>query len=62
MMKTYLTEEELQRLEREAATWVSSPAGKEVIQETLIRSRQAKEILDEAHKIDPKNPYVVFTL
>lgn len=61
-MKTYLSEEELQRLEREAATWVSSPAGKVVIQEALTRSRQAKEILDEAHKIDPKNPYVIFTL
>lgn len=62
MMKAYLTEEELQRLAKEAATWVSSPAGKEVIQETLTRSREARGKLEEAHKIDPMNPYVVFTL
>lgn len=62
MMKRYFTEEELQKLEREAASWVSSPEGKAVIQETLTRSRQAKETLDEAHKIDPKNPCVIFTL
>lgn len=62
MTKIYLTEEELQRLAREAATWVSSPAGRDVIQETLTRSRQAKEELEEAHKIDPKNPYVIFTV
>lgn len=61
-MKTFLTEEELQRLAREAATWVSSPAGKEIIKETLTRSRQAREELEEGHKIDPRNPYMIFTL
>jgi hypothetical protein len=62
MTKSYVTEEELEKLAREAMTWVSSPAGQQTIQETRDRSREVRDKLDEAHRIDPRNPFVTFTL